>query len=386
MKNVLVVTSFLCLLVSCSKTSSPVQDDQQTENPEICSFGNRSFNLQKRDPLVETIRDKKPQPPGGGGTPPSPTASVLLLDFDGQLVSGTSWNAAGDINCLPANLSSTAINNIISRITNDYSPFNVVVTTEESVYNAAPINKRMRVIFTETWEWFGQAGGTSFLNSFTWGNNTPCFVFTSLLNYNDKQIGEAASHEAGHTFGLRHQATYNGNTLLSEYNYGVGTGETSWAPIMGCGYYKNVTTWHNGPNSTGANAIQNDMNIIAAITGWKTDDYSNTISGAQTLTTSREGLINTATDADFFVINTSTPKTLSLTPFNIGGLNEAANLDMIVKIYNSQGQLITTVEDPLTLNAVTPVNAGQYYVSVSVTANANTSTYGMLAKYAISIN
>jgi hypothetical protein len=311
---------------------------------------------------------------------------VILLDFDGQLVSGTSWNAGVAFNCLPANLGTAAIAQIVDRVKNDYSPFNIVVTTDESVYNAASSNRRMRVIITETWEWFGQAGGTSFLNSFTWGNNTPCFIFSSLLNYNEKQIAEAASHEAGHTFGLRHQATYNGTTLVSEYNYGAGTGETSWAPIMGCGYYKNLTTWHNGPNSMGSSSFQNDVAIIAAITGMKNDDYSNTSSGAQPLSSSLTGTINSSADTDFFTVNLAAPKTHSLVPFNVGGLNEGANLDMVARIYNSHGQLITTVEDPATLNAISLVNAGQYYIAVAVTPNPNAGVYGMLANYKISLN
>lgn len=394
MKNLLWLIALVAVLAGCRKESSSSSSTESIKNvssgnPEICAFGTSSFNLSKRAP-VEEGKERKPTGGGGAITPPPPpppaNASVILLDFDGQLVSGTSWNAGLPLNCLPANLSSAAIAQIVDRVKNDYSPFNVVVTTDEAVYNAAVSTRRMRVIITETWEWFGQAGGTSFLNSFTWGNNTPCFVFSSLLGYNEKEIAEAASHEAGHTFGLRHQATYNGTALLSEYNYGLGTGETSWAPIMGCGYYKNVTTWHNGPNSISSSSFQNDVALIAAITGFKTDDYSNTTTGAQALSSSLDGTINSTTDTDFFSVTLAAPKTLSLVPFNVGGINEGANLDLVAKIYNSQGQLINTVEDPATLNAITLVNAGQYYISVSVTPNANAGIYGMLAMYRISLN
>ncbi|MEO6613659.1 MAG: hypothetical protein ABIT05_12790 [Chitinophagaceae bacterium] len=388
MKN-LWILSLIALLAGCSKESSApeVVKDTAVNKPEVCEFGASGFNLSKRAP-VEVVKEKRPTGGGGGATPPPPpaNASVILLDFDGQLVSGTSWNAGVAFNCLPANLASSAIAQIVDRVTNDYSPFNIVVTTDETVYNAAVSTRRMRVIFTESWEWFGQAGGTSFLNSFTWGNNTPCFVFSSLLGYNEKQIAEAASHEAGHTFGLRHQATYNGTTLVSEYNYGGGAGEMSWAPIMGCGYYKNLTTWHNGPNSISSTSFQNDVAVIGAITGLKNDDYSNTSSGAQALSSSLTGTINSTTDTDFFTINLAAPKTLSLVPFNVGGLNEGANLDMVAKIYNSQGQLINTVEDPTTLNAISLVNTGQYYIAVSVTPNPNAGIYGMLANYKISLN
>lgn len=383
----LVIFTLLFVLAACSKTTSDNTADTPAANPESCKFGLTEFNLTKR-PDVNEKTERKPLPPppppsGGGGTPPS---GVILLDFDGQLVSGTSWNYAGNINCVPANLTATAMSSIMDRIINDYAPFNVVVTTDESVYNAANATRRMRVIITETWEWFGQAGGTSFLNSFTWGNNTPCFVFSSLLNYNEKKIAEASSHEAGHTFGLRHQATYNGTTLLSEYNYGQGSGETSWAPIMGGSYDKNVTTWHNGPNSTGYAAFQNDAAVITGLVGLKTDDYSNSTSGAQVLTTTPlNGIINSSTDADFFSVNLSTAKTVTLTPFNVGVNHEGANLDLIIKIYSAQGQLLSS-ENPVALNATKFLNAGQYFISVSTIANIYASTYGMLGKYNISLN
>jgi len=269
---------------------------------------------------------------------------------------------------------------------NDFAPFYITVTTDESVYNAANPYRRIRVVLTETWEWFGQAGGTSFMGSFTSGNNTPCFVFTSLLNYNEKKIAEASSHEAGHTLGLRHQAVYSGTVLVNEYNYGQGAGEIGWAPIMGCAYSQNMSTWHNGPNNLGYNSYQNDAGIIAGLVGLKTDDYSNTTSGAASLSSSRDGIIHSGSDVDFFAVNLSNPATLTATPFNVGTNNLGANLDLVVKIYNGAGQLMNTINDPLILHAGVALNAGSYFVSVSVAANQYATTYGQLSQYNIRLN
>lgn len=384
MRNYLLILTVLLVLASCSKTATDSRVDTSIQKTESCDFGLTQFNLAKRPAVIES--ERKPPKSSTGGTGTSTNPGVILLDFDGHIVSGTSWNNGADINCLPANLTTEAMTSIMDRVINDYNAFNVIVTTDENVYNAASTTKRMRVIITESWEWFGQAGGTAFLNSFTWGNNTPCFVFSSLLNYNEKKIGEAASHEAGHTLGLQHQATYNGTTLASAYNYGQGSGETGWAPIMGCGYYQNVTTWHNGPSVAGYASFQNDVALIAGILGMKTDDYSNSISSSQALTTSLDGAINSGTDTDFFSVNLSAPKTVSLTPFNVGINNQGANLDLIIRVYNSQGQLILTAEDPAVLNAIALVNTGQYFISVSTIANQYAGTYGMLGKYNISLN
>ena len=397
----LATVALLCLFAACTKTDVPNTHDHQSGKPESCDFGITQFNLTKRPPVDDGIAVKPPKGGGGGGNgngngngggnnsgsgSTTSTAVVILLDFDGHIVSGTSWNYNGPIDCTPANMTSAAMQNILNRVANDYSPFNVIVTTDESIYTAANPYKRMRVVFTESWEWFGQAGGVAFIGSLTWGNDTPCFVFSSLLNYNEKAIAEAASHEAGHTFGLHHQANYNGTTMVSQYNWGQGSGETGWAPIMGCGYNQNLTTWHNGPTPYGYNSLQDDAAIINNVAGSVSDDHSNTTSNATALNSSLNGIINSSTDADFFLANLSSSKTLSVIPFNVGTPNSGANVDIIIKIYNSQRQLLTSINDPASLHVITQLNAGQYYISVSATPNSYAGTYGMRGRYTIGIN
>jgi hypothetical protein len=385
MKNLLILS--MVFLAACSKSIDEPARQLGNKEKENCSFGVTQFNLTKRATVKDETnsRNKKPTT-GGGTTTPSATTGVILLDFNGHIVTGTSWNVSGDINCAPANLSSNEISLIVQRATNDYSPFNIIVTTDESVYNNANNAKRMRVVITETWEWYGQSGGVAYINSFGWADNTPCFVFSSLLNYNVKMIAEACSHEAGHTLGLRHQSTYDGNCIkTSEYNYGQGTGETGWAPIMGAGYNQNLTLWHKGPNSISCSTIQDDVAIIAGAVGFKTDDYSNTTANAASLTGSADGIIANS-DVDFFSINLVTTKTISLIPFNVGIGNAGANLDMVLKIYNTQGQLISAIDNSTALNAATVLSPGNYYVSASTAGNLYTSAYGMLGKYTISLN
>ena len=245
MKNLLPL-GLIAILVSCTKTSdSPIEqiDPISSTEKQTCTFGIQNYNLTKREPLSEEA-SRKPRNGGGngngggGGTttpppPPAPTSGVILLDFDGQTVSNTSWNWNGNIVCSPANMSTEEQSLVFQRVSNDYSPFNVTVTLDETVYNAAPTNRRTRVIITETYEWFGQAGGTAFIGSFADGSSAPCFVFSSLLAYNSRYVAEAASHEAGHTFGLYHQASYSGCSLITDYYSGSGYGETGWRRSWG---------------------------------------------------------------------------------------------------------------------------------------------------------
>lgn len=393
------------ILAACSKpkqaeviTTSP--DSQKTPNqpaPEICRSGNEVFNLSKRPYIQEAVvpdgwsgRKVTGGSGGTGGTGGTGTtttpASVILLDFDGYTVSGTMWNNNGDIVCKPANLPAADINNIIERMRIDYSPFNINVTTDETQYYLAPVNRRVRIIVTESWEWFGQAGGTSYVGSFTWGNNTPGFVFSSLLSYNPKYIAESASHEAGHTLGLFHQSRYDANCVkLSEYNSGAGTGELSWAPIMGVGYYRNMTQWHNGPNTYACSNYQNDMSVIAAVTGLKNDDYGNNIASAATITGSATGILNSGTDADYFKLTTTTAKTIFLAPASVGTLNDGGNTDMTLQVYSGQGALLYTINNSATLDASIALPAGTYYLAASASANANAGSYGMAGRYNLSV-
>src|SRR5258705_4843688 len=203
--------------------------------------------------------------------------AVVFLDFDGHTVNGTSWNYNGPIACGASGLNNSQLTEVFNRVAEDYRPFNINITTDSTVFLAAPANRRMRVILTVSSSWYGAAGGVAFVSSFTWGDNNPCFVFTQLLNYNVKNISEAASHEAGHTLGLYHQSSYDANcNKLSDYYAGQGSGEIGWAPIMGVGYYQNFTLWNNGSNSNGCNSLQSDLSVITSGNGftYRSDDYT----------------------------------------------------------------------------------------------------------------
>ena len=386
----------LLLLASCSKNFHEQSATTINSDKETCTFGLSEFNMTKRPTINTEIGKGKPgtgngggggtTSGGGGGTTQTP-ASVIYLDFNGQYVANTMWNVNGPMTVTPANLTTEEINLIFQRVAADFSPFNVTVTTDEAVFNAGNPYKRIRIIVTESWEWFGQAGGVSYLNSFTWGDGTPSFVFSSLLNYNVKTVAEACSHEAGHTLGLRHQSLYDANGVkLNEYNWGQGSGEIGWAPIMGASYNENLSLWHNGPNSLGATYIQDDVAKIAAVVGFVNDEFSNTSASATTLSGSKTGLINSSTDVDFFSVNTQQTKTLSLTPVNVGPNNDGGNLDLLLNIYNSQGALISSINDPLILNAGISLAPGSYYISAGTVENQFASKYGMLSKYVITVN
>lgn len=324
-------------------------------------------------------------------------AATLFIDFDGQTVNNTSWNYDGPIYCGASGLTTAQINEIFGRVSQDYYPFNVNVTTDSLKFFAAPVSKRMRMIVTVTSDWFGSAGGVAFVGSFTWGDDTPCFVFSQLLNFNTKNIAEAVSHELGHTLGLYHQSTYDANCVkVSDYNYGIGTAEVGWAPIMGVGYYRNCTQWHSGPNPYGCNNIQNDIDVITSPSNGitlKTDDHSALTSAATPLSVSgsslsASGLIEKNDDKDVFKLQLSQAKQtlLNIIPGNVGASNNGSNLDIKAELLSSTGTVIKEYNpaDQLSVGIDTLLSPGTYYIRISSVGNTNSSGYGSLGSYTIS--
>lgn len=326
-------------------------------------------------------------------------SAVLLLDFDGHLVSGTSWNVYGDINAASSGLNTTQITEVFNRVAEDFRPFNINVTTSETKYNQAPANKRMRILITTSYEWYGNgAGGVAYVFSFTWGDNTPAFVFSSLLNFNVKNIAEASSHEAGHTLGLRHQSSYDQNCVkISDYNWGQGAGEIGWAPIMGASYNQNMTLWHNGPNNIGCNNLQSDLTIISNATngfGYRADDHTDVFSTATVANFANNtnqfninGVIQQTGDKDLFKfsVNELSQFQLNAVPYNVGTGNAGSDLDLQVifmdaaynqlGIYNP-GNLLNSVIDTL-------IPSGTYYLRVEGKGNMYAPEYASLGSYSL---
>jgi hypothetical protein len=326
-----------------------------------------------------------------------PAASaVMFLDFDGHTVNGTSWNYNGPIVCGASGLNNTQITEVFNRVAEDYRPFNINVTTDSVKYLAAPVNRRMRVIVTVSSSWYGSAGGVAFIGSFIWGDDSPCFVFSALLNYNVKNVAEAASHEAGHTLGLYHQSSYNASCVkTADYNAGSGSGEIGWAPIMGVGYYKNFTLWNNGPNSFGCNNFQSDLDIITSVNngfGYRTDDHGNSFdSTTQSMFSNNEftasGVIEKNTDQDIFsfVLLASGRFTLDAIPYNVGTGNSGSDLDMQVTLYNSSQSVLNIYNPGTLLNSIidTVLTAATYYLKVEGKGNLYAPAYASLGSYSL---
>ncbi len=321
---------------------------------------------------------------------------VVFLDFDGHYVSNSIWNSGNPINCSASGMTDIQITEVFNRVAEDFRPFDLNITTDSTYYLAAALTKRIRIIITGTNSWYSGVAGISYTTSFSWGDDTPAFVFCNMLGPNSpKMVAEACSHECGHTLGLSHQSKYGPDcdSPLEEYNSGTGSGETGWAPIMGISYYKNFTNWNLGPTPYTCSSIQDNLNVIATQNGfdYRADDYTATLNTNTTYlgsgNFSRTGIISKNTDKDAFRFNMPQSGTihLSIIPNNVAIDYIGADLDIKAELYNSAAVLIKSY-DPVTTMRVaidTVLNSGAYYLLVSGSGNANTNSYGSLGGYTI---
>jgi PKD repeat protein len=331
-------------------------------------------------------------------------AKVIYLDFNGHVTSGTSWNSSfntgsdfatppydigdGSGTAAFSNTELTRIQGIWKRVAEDFMMFDVDVTTEDPGVEALK-----KTVSTDTaygvrvciggssYDWFKQgAGGVAYLGSYDWSTDTPCFAFTAQLGSgNEKYTAEAVSHEVGHTLRLNH----DGQTNITEYYQGHG----NWAPIMGVGYYKEVTQWSRGEYPS-ANNLEDDLTVMLNEgISVRADEHGDTIAAATVLSgtsLSEAGIITKRADADLFKFTTGA----GTVSFAASPAVPSPNLDIQLAIYDGAGTLVT-YSNPAGLagSLSTTLAAGTYYLALDGVGTGDPLTayndYGSLGEYSL---
>ncbi len=372
---------------------------------------------------------------GGGIGTASPPAGLIVpvyhsnpsfskkiyLDFDGEMVSGTAWNNQnyGDNfntgNTIHAPAFSTdadlttfsaselaAIQEVWARVSEDYAPFQVDVTTEypgAGIFTAGEQAIRV-IISTETdattgAKWFPPSGGVAYIGSWYWTDGSPVWAFSNNLGGGfPKYIAEAVSHEVGHAFGLGH----DGRDPSEGYYQGHGSGATGWAPLMGVGYYKSLSQWSQGEYAN-ANNQEDDLDIISQGVNLVIDDHGGNPATATQLIAGTggaiagTGIIATRSDKDAFRFGTQSGSiTLNASPFDFS--TGKANLDVEISLINSAGTTIATVNPVGAPNATLTLSVpkGFYTLVVdgvgkaAISGDEGYSDYGSIGMYAITGN
>lgn len=336
---------------------------------------------------------------------------LIYLDFDGATLTGIAWNVyagaptivapAWNVDGDPAVFGEAeriTIQYVWQRVAEDYAPFDVDVTTQEpstdriTRTDSADQEYGMVVLISPISSFFGNFGGLAYVGIYNRADPTdyykPALVFPENLANNEKYIGEAAAHETGHTLGLKHDGTTTG----TEYYAGQGSGETGWAPIMGVGYYKNLTQWSKGEYAN-ANNTEDDLSVIQTYgLSPRGDDVGDTAAAAQPLSPGTvptgAGIIGSAPDVDVFSFNAGS----GLAAFTVQTAGIGANLDIQAEVLDENGAVLA-VDNAVgylasTLSAVLPAD-GTYYLRVQGVGEGDPlvtgySDYGSLGQYVIS--
>jgi hypothetical protein len=319
---------------------------------------------------------------------PDATAKIYL-DFDGHFEStwGTYSGISTPVFSLDSDLTSfstseiAAINQIWARVSEDYAPFDIDVTTIEPASFADKMG--LRVSIGGNGSWYGSAGGVAYVGSFTNYIVNTVYIFPQQLANSAKYIAEASSHESGHAFGLRHQSRYDANgTKTEEYH----TGDGDWAPIMGTSYYKTRTTWHNGTSTIAATIYQDDMAVISNTTngfGYRADDHGSASKPTPLVfsgnTATASGIIEKMDDQDAFSFST-TGGSVTITQ-NVAAIG--ANLDSTLELRTATGTIIASANPSTSYGATITASlaAGDYTI---VTASAG--QYGSVGQYTVTVN
>lgn len=181
--------------------------------------------------------------------------------------------------------------------------------------------------------------------------------------------------------------------MTETYHSGKGSGETSWAPIMGNSYQKNMTGWNNGATPYGCNNTQDNLALITGVNNiaLREDDYSDVQNNNSVSIPSSDfnikGMINTARDKDVFKLDISRETILQVkaVPYWEGNENNNADLDISIMLYNEAHTLVKTF-DPLESMSVafeTYLKAGTYYMVIDGVGNRFAGEYGSLGSYSI---
>jgi hypothetical protein len=327
---------------------------------------------------------------------------VIYLDFNGHTTSDPIWgtqnSAPFDLDGTPGPFSATEqswIYEIWQRVAEDYRPFNVNVTTldptEEGLRRSPGGDTAygQRMVITPS-NFVGPGTlGIALLNVFDDAADRSAFVFTDQPT-SPKIIGEAVSHEAGHTLGLTHDGV-----RTSEYYDGHG----GWAPIMGRSIAAStpVTQWSRGEYSCASN-WQDDTAQLASYVGVRPDDVNATAPTLPVIVPNAvlatAGEIGAYDAGDAFVTPLVPPGPLVVTLQPPAGTASWSNLYATLTVRDQAGVVVATAAPNApsgwTTRAVLTSVGDSYTIEVTPsgfqTADTGFTAYGSMGAYELRVS
>lgn len=353
------------------------------------------------------------------------SSKILFLDFNGHVIEGTRWNTTRGVsswNCLPYDSDGdtgtfstselSTITQVWERVSEDFSPFDVDVTTEEPV----------------TWTWttahalitpgldasgvscpHNGSGGIAYLDVFgdfdySYNYSGDCYSPVWCRDYDAADAAEVISHELGHNLALSHDGLEDATgTTIDAYYDGHENGSISWGTIMGSSYNDDISQWSKGEYFRANNTADDDLAKISSNLGYRPDDHGDSIGSADAMNTNasgywvESGVVETTGDLDTFSFEVSSTGQvdISASPYRAASDTWGGNLDISLELYDGVSALIATNNPVLEAGAsiLTNLPSGIYYLQVKPTGVGNPlvdpptgyALYASLGQYKISI-
>lgn len=314
---------------------------------------------------------------------------LIFLDFDGAVVrpgfpNASGYNSSiisGVRNCPPSPLSELQRAEVVALVQDDFSPFNIIVTTDQFLFDGYPTANKQICIITTMPSILGfpfSVGGVSpFVGPGFRLPSNPSFVFSSVFGFQLADIAGVISHEVGHSMGLAHQHLFSPTCgFVNEYHPGFGSGPISFVPIMGEADDKRMTNWYAQNCDLRVFGVpQNDFALLNSQVVLREDDFPGTPTGQTTDELAEvTGVLEQEGDIDFIRINFRNPGEVRIS---------SENADLKVSVYGPGGNLLDIYEDPNDTGVTIPRLMGNRYLKVEAISNVNMPTQFMTGQYKI---
>ena len=310
---------------------------------------------------------------------------MIYLNFDGATIRPGPENAGNltssivRCNCPAPTLTQAQKDEVIKRVADDYSPFNIRVTTDQAEFLEYPAAFREMVLVTTTPGVAGFGNGVGGVSPWQLPGfripNSISFVFASAFSNDPSDVASVISHESGHQLGLDHQHRFSPTCdFFGEYHPGFGSGPLAFSPIMGIGL-AGIDNWFTQTCADPTNQyFQNDYSKINDQVTVRTDDFPDSPSGSPQPNGPITGVLEHGYDVDYVRVKFRNPGPATVS---------SDNIDLKVSVLSGGGEVIAVYNDPDSTNVTIPSVHGTRYLRIEGESNANMSSVFMTGTYRI---